>query len=311
MEETSKSVYEWLQEEVKPWVDTRIKKKIEDHEYPDRLWYPMSTGGKRWRPGLTLLAGRLCGLNKSNQNLSDIAAGIELLHNFTLVHDDVMDGDEYRRGQLSAWRKYGEASAINLGDMMFAKAITLFPKKSKERALDTVVEITIGQQMDLDSENDRNTTVDKYMEMIQKKTGSLLNLSLEAPQLISNTQLDLQDYCYLGPAFQIRDDLLDFEEGKGRNKIGNDVRAGKRTLMVVHADDQRVYDILDKPFDETTEEDIKEVKRILEKNGSMDFARSKMQELAEKALDSLSDLPDNPEKEKLRGLGEFLIERKK
>ncbi len=311
MAKISKPVFQWLQEEVKPWVDHRIKEKLKNHEYPDRIWYPISTGGKRWRPGLALLTGRLCGLDKDDDRLANIAAGIELLHNFTLVHDDVMDGDEYRRGQPSAWRKYGEASAINLGDMMFAKAITLFPERSKERALDTVVEITIGQQIDLDSEGQKDISIEEYMRMIKKKTGSLLDLSLEAPQLISDKNIKLEKYSLLGPAFQIRDDLLDFEEGKGREKIGNDVRAGKRTLMIIHADDQRVYDILDKPFEETTKEDIEKVKKILEDKGSIEFARNKMEELANEALGSLSSLPDTEEKKKLEELGEFLIKRQK
>ena len=115
----------------------------------------------------------------------------------------------------------------------------------------------------------------------------------------------------LGPAFQIRDDLLDFEEGKGREKTGNDVREGKRTLMVVHADNEKLYDILDKPFNETTEEDIERAKEILETEGSFDYARQKMEQMANKAISSLDDLPDCREKDKLREFGLFLVRRDK
>lgn len=303
----SQSVFEWLQTEVKPAVDDRIQQRLDDFEYADRLWYPISTGGKRWRPGLTLLVGQLSSLPQDD--LLDIAAGIELLHNFTLVHDDVMDGDELRRGEPAVWVEYGEASAITLGDMMFAEAILSFPSGTRELALETVVEITQGQQMDLDFEERRDIGVDEYVTMVTKKTGVLLDLCVEAPQTLADVDLGLDDYASLGPAFQIRDDLLDFEPGKGRKRIGNDVRAGKRTLMVVHADDDRVYDVLDKPFEQTTDEDVERVKELLSEHGSMAFARRKMREFAESALSSVEDLPESDERDKLLQLGHFLVER--
>lgn len=303
----SESVFVWLQQEVKPTVDEQIQQWLEEFDYADRLWYPVGTGGKRIRPGIVLLVAEMADV--PHEDAIDIAAGVELLHNFTLVHDDIIDGDERRRDEPTLWKKYGEASAINLGDMMFAKAILCFPEQARSIALDTVIEVTNGEQMDIDFADRRDITVEEYMTMVTRKTGALLDLCVDAPLALSDSDLDLEGFQSLGPAFQIRDDLLDFQEGKGRKHIGNDVRAGKRTLMVVHADSERVYDILDKPFEETTDEDIQEVLDIFEAEGSIEFAERKMNELTTEALEAITDLPESPAQEKLEELGRFIAER--
>jgi len=300
-------IFNWLQEEVKPVVDEKIKEEISPYEFSSPLVYHIETGGKRWRPGLTFIMGSLCGI--PSEDLLDVAAGIELLHNFTLIHDDVMDGDEHRRNKPTVWKRYGKDSAINYGDMMFAQAVRAFPKEIRDEAIETALEIFRGQQMDLDFRERRDVGVDEYMEMVQGKTGELLNLCLKAPQIISQAEFSPRKYSLLGPAFQIRDDLLDFEEGKGRKRIGNDVREGKRSLMVVHAGSEDVYRILDKPPEDTTERDVEHVREMLEERGSMDFARSKMRELCEKAVDSLKELPESEGKDMLEEFANFLVER--
>lgn len=303
----TETVFTWLQEDVKPAVDGRIKEWLDEFEYAERLWYPISSGGKRIRPGLVLLVSEMIDIPR--EDAIDIAAGVELLHNFTLVHDDIIDGDEYRRDTPTLWAKHGKGSAINLGDMMFAKAILCFPEPTRDLALETVIEVTNGEQMDIDFANRRDITVDEYLTMVRRKTGALLDLCVDAPLALTETDIDLSQFTSLGPAFQIRDDLLDFQEGKGRDKIGNDVRAGKRTLMVVHADDPRVYDILDKPFEETTDEDVHEVMEILEGAGSMEFAEQKMEELTSEARTAIDELPPSEERDKLAELGEFIADR--
>lgn len=301
------NIIDWLQNEIKPPVDERIHEKFSGGDFSDMLLYQIQTGGKRWRPALTMLTGQLLDLEETT--IIDMATGIEFLHNFTLVHDDLMDGDRSRRGEPAVWVKFGEASAINIGDLMYTKSLQLFPHSVHPLVLSKVSDLITGQQMDLNFETKRNITVDQYMTMVSGKTGSLLELSLEAPQAMSDKNLNIDAYANLGPAFQIRDDLIDFEKAKGRDKIGNDIRAGKRTLMVIHANDEELYDILDKPFEETTEQDVEQSQLILRENGSFEFARRKMKTLADEALESTRRLPESPQRDRLYELGKFLVER--
>jgi geranylgeranyl pyrophosphate synthase len=127
--------------------------------------------------------------------------------------------------------------------------------------------------------------------------------------VLGEADLGLEGYAALGPMFQIRDDLLDFQEGKGRRNVGNDVRAGKRTLMVVHANDDRLYDILDKPYDETTEDDVERAVAILEEHGSMAFARETMADLSAEVRESLEGIPESPARDRLVELSEFITDR--
>lgn len=300
-------VLDWLQTQVKPRVDAHIQSELAGNPYADQLWYPISTGGKRWRPGLCLAVGELTGVDEGP--LLDTAAGIELIHNFTLVHDDVEDGDRYRRGEPAVWVREGVPTAINLGDMMFARGISMFPQPIKDEAVEAVVEVTKGQQMDLDFEDRRDIAVDEYLTMVRKKTGALLDLAVGAPRALGDTDLELDGYGSLGPAFQIRDDLLDFEEGKGREAIGNDIRSGKRTLPVVHADDDRLYELLAKDFDATSADDVQEAIAILERSGSFEFARETMQSLANDALTATAGLPECVPSQHLRDLARFIVNR--
>lgn len=129
------------------------------------------------------------------------------------------------------------------------------------------------------------------------------------PQTLTETDLEIGGYSALWPAFQLRDDLLDFEEGKRRETIGNDVRAGKRTLMAVHADDERVYDILDQLPEETTDEDVDTVRALFEEAGSFAYARQRMHSLATEAIDALEPLPDSPHRQRLIALGQYCTDR--
>lgn len=126
---------------------------------------------------------------------------------------------------------------------------------------------------------------------------------------MTNTDLGIDGYSALWPAFQIRDDLLDFEGGKGRGTIGNDVCSGKRTLMAIHADDERVYDILDKTAEETATEDVETVQKIFEETGSFEYARQRMHSHAEAALAALEPLHDSPQRKRLLALGRYCTNR--
>lgn len=296
----------WLRTTVQPRVDQRLEAVLADSEFDEQLRYQIEAGGKRLRPGLTFLVGRLCGL--SMDDLVDVAAGVELLHTFTLVHDDIVDGDERRRDQPSLWMAYGEGQALNLGDMLFAYAVDLFPDEYKKLALERSIWMGEGHQMELEFERRRDVDLEEYLTMTRKKTGALLDLCLEVPQRMTGMDLPLDDYSLLGTAFQIRDDLLDFEQGANR-QVGSDVRAGRRTLPVVHADDDRVYDILEKPAADTTSEDVERVETLLRAQGSFAFGRRKMFELVGEALECIEHLPDSREATMLEQVLNYVVAR--
>lgn len=288
-------------------IDASIERSLWNQRYRERLQYQVETGGKRLRPGLVLLAGELCGLDQ--QPLDDCAAAVELLHTFSLIHDDLVDGDQVRREEPTFWAEYGEAEAVNIGDMLLAHAVALIPERGTTLAAEAVREMTVGQQLDFALADRRDVTEGEYLDMVEHKTGALFELCLELPQRLTDTDLGIDGYSALWPAFQIRDDLLDFEAGKGRDTIGTDVRTGKRTLMAIYADDERVYEILDTPAEETTTEDIETVQAIFEETGSFEYARRRMHTLATEAVTALETLPDTPQRQRLIALGQYCTDR--
>jgi len=298
-----------LLEEVRPKVDDYIKSHLSDYRFSDEAIYHMESGGKRWRPALMFLFARLCGIDE--EEILPLVASVELLHSMSLIHDDVMDRDEYRRNQLTVWKKFGAEKAITVGDGMFGSCLSLlssYPEEITSLCGRALMEVAEGQYMDLDMLG-RQPSENEYMEMVEKKTGALIDLSIEVPQVLSGKSFELEDFHLIGSAFQIQDDILDFSEGKGRKKVGNDVRAGKRTIMAIHADSDEVYSILDKPWEQTSEAEVDIVRRIFKEKGSFDHANKVKRQMAQKAKESLESLPKSKERDLLEVGCEFTIKR--
>lgn len=214
----SNRIADWLQNDVKQRTDERIQSILSESRYDTRLWYPMKTGGKRIRPAMVMLAGELCELD--TDLMLDMAAGVEMLHNFTLVLDDVMDGDEQRRDEPAFWVNYGLPDAVNLGSILYTLSLQCFPISVKEPALQAAKEVAIGQQMDLDYEQGGRISIEEYLEMAEKNTAALFDLSISVPQMVTGVDLGLESYPKIGVAFHIRDDLLDFREEKEKARSG-------------------------------------------------------------------------------------------
>ena len=274
----------------------------------------MSAGGKRIRPVLCLLAHEAAGGRA--EDALPTAVGIEFLHTFTLVHDDIMDKALTRRSRPTVGALWGDDVAITVGDALFALAFRAFASNADvpgvraedvlrvlRQASDVCVELAQGQTLDLLYAKRDDVTVEEYLEMIRLKTGVLLEFSLSAGAALGGTPPSgvaalARFGAPLGVAFQIHDDVLDVVGDPARTgkPAGGDVRAGKRTLMVAHAFQHspradRLASILDKPADLTTDDDVREAVRILEEAGSVAYARALAQErLAEarRALDALS-----------------------
>ena len=208
--------------------------------------FVLSGNGKRFRPILVHLAGRAN--NADPDSLMKIALAVELLHNFTLVHDDIMDNDNMRHGQAAIHSKWDESTAILAGDGINAIAQILLsgiPDRSNEICRffnQATLEVCEGQALDKEFENDLSITEDQYLEMIEKKTGSLLGACAALSATLVGADQEMINYFdqfgrALGNGFQIHDDLLEIygnpnEMGKS---LGSDIAEGKQTMMVIKA----------------------------------------------------------------------------
>lgn len=213
----------------------------------DPLRYFMTLGGKRMRPILTLLGAELFGVKK--ENALNAALAIEVFHNFTLIHDDIMDQAPLRRGKETVHTKWNQNIAILSGDVLFVKAFQLIAKQDNKHLPSllnlfntTAIEVCEGQQMDMDFESRTDVSIEEYIEMIRLKTSVLLGCALEMGAIIANASEDDRKHLYdfgqhLGIAFQIQDDILDLyaDPDKFGKQVGGDVIANKKTLLNLKA----------------------------------------------------------------------------
>ena len=225
-------------------------------ELYEPISYMMQLGGKRLRPILSLMACNL--FEKNVEKALHAAHSIELFHNFSLVHDDIMDNAPLRRGKETVYKKWNMPIAILSGDLMMIKATQLLCKTNDidiRELLDvfnnTAVEVCEGQQIDMNFETQKSVSHEEYLEMIKLKTAVLLGCSLKIGAIIGGANKEDAKHLYdfginIGLAFQIQDDILDsFGDGSITGKqVGGDIIANKKTLLLielidsVHKDDQ-------------------------------------------------------------------------
>lgn len=308
---------------------------------PERLYeasrYLLDAGGKRLRPTLLLLAaeavdGTPLGAEPYNAFPSDggevdvmaAAVSIEVIQSFTLIHDDIMDDDDLRRGVPSVHQQYDVETAILAGDTLYSKAFEYMLETGAEpgrsvRALDrlatTCTQICEGQAFDVEFENRDDVSLEEYMEMVQFKTAVLYAAAASIPAVLLGADeavhkaLDAYGRS-IGKAFQIQDDLLDLTTpseklGKAR---GSDLVEGKRTIVTVHAREQGV-DVDDLVSDDPTDEQIEAALHDLEAAGSIEYARQTARDLVDRGKERLSVLPESDARARLRGIADYLIER--
>ena len=216
------------------------------------ITYTLSLGGKRIRPALLLLANNL--FDGKDEDALNSALAIEVFHNFTLVHDDIMDDAPLRRGQESVYKKWGTNVAILSGDVMLIQALQLLNKKNHPYLHSmlnmfnaTAIQVCEGQQMDMDFETSTTVSIDDYLRMIELKTAVLLACSLKMGAVIANASSDNASHIYefgknLGIAFQLMDDVLDLygNPKKVGKRVGGDVIANKKTYLLLKAQELAV-----------------------------------------------------------------------
>ncbi|NQU31992.1 MAG: polyprenyl synthetase family protein [Bacteroidetes bacterium] len=233
---------EYFEEQLKT-----IKYKTEPLELYSPIKYTLSFGGKRIRPVTTLMGCELfCGDYKK---ALPQAIAIELFHNFTLIHDDIMDNAPIRRGKETVFKKWNSNIAILSGDTLFALAYQYAQQADKDILHDTLsvfnetaIEVCEGQQFDLNYETSNNVTVQQYINMIRLKTGVLFGAALKIGALIGGSSITEANLLYdfgvnIGLGFQLKDDLLDTygNEGIFGKKTGGDIISNKKTFLFIKA----------------------------------------------------------------------------
>jgi len=260
------------------------------------LTYHFASGGKRLRGVLPLLVSELLGGDPARA--VPFGAACEMLHNATLVHDDLQDEDTHRRGQPAVWTRFGAAQAINLGDAMFYYTLMLIRRidgtaelreRLYERTMLDTLAVIDGQEREFFLKTMPSPSLEAYFQMVDGKTSALMALAVSGGAMLAGastrTVEALREMAHhLGILFQVQDDVLDIYGDKGRERAGEDVAEGKRSLLVVHAlralptpQRARLLEILDRPRDATTTALIAEVVEHFEVAGALPFALAEIE----------------------------------
>lgn len=326
--ENHTSVYKVYKKRIDEILSASVQKQNPVTLY-NPLKYLLSTGGKRIRPMLVLISCEAVGGKMEDALYASVA--MELLHNFTLVHDDIMDNADTRRGRETIHKKWNENVAILSGDHLIGMAYMEL-LKTKSGKLDEIVkaftdgilEVCEGQSFDKEFELRKDVSIDEYIMMISKKTAKMLETSAVVGALIGNGSdeqvSNIRNYASnIGLAFQILDDLLDIsstEEELGK-KIGGDLVEGKKTFLLLKAlelvneknDLRLIEDIIINNGLENNEVKITEIKNIYQKYGIFDFAKKEIEKYTNEADKYLNTFPDGERKERLKWFSNMLMSR--
>jgi len=302
---------------------------VDPNELQKSTQHLIKAGGKKIRPSMVVLSAEAVGGN-AEQALKT-AAAVELIHTFSLIHDDIMDKDEMRRGKPSVHVLWGEPMAILAGDTLFSKAFetvleTPIDNISYERVVgalkivvDSCIKICEGQASDMCFEGNFEVSEDEYMNMIYKKTAALIAAATRSGAIIGGGNPEqvetLSEYGRLvGLAFQIQDDYLDVisdEENLGK-PVGSDIIEGKMTLMVVNTlskasqeDKEELITILNAKEDT----DVKRALEIFNKYGSINYARDIALANIETAKKLLETLEESESKQALAMIADYVLQR--
>ena len=286
--------------------------------------YILDGGGKRLRPYLVLkFSNMLRGYNKEEDYI--LAAALEYLHTASLLHDDVVDGSEKRRGRPTANRIFGNDSTVLVGDYMYANALYLFSIYGDidmiKNVSDSVKKMAEGQLLELKKIADFNISFDDYYKIVLGKTAVLFGSCCYVGAALSTSDQNLKESAYnyginLGVAFQIVDDILDYEgdEEKVGKSLMNDLKEGKITYPLLVVKDK--LSDKDKEFIKSviidkspSIENLLKAKKIVESYGGIEKAKEDARDFMRKAIENLIDFPDNKDKEELVKLAYYIVER--
>jgi octaprenyl-diphosphate synthase len=283
--------------------------------------YIINSGGKRLRPLLVLLAARAFGA--SGASVAKLAAIIEFIHTATLLHDDVVDASELRRGSATANAVWGNEASVLVGDFLYSRSFEMMVELNNMRIMDilagTTNTIAEGEVMQLMNCNNPDISETQYMAVIYNKTAKLFEAATQLGAIISGQPAEIENDMakygmYLGTAFQLVDDLLDYsgsDNELGKN-VGDDLAEGKPTLPLIHAmregsDDQRK--LIRQAIEQGGRDNIDAIMGTIESTQSLAYTARQAEAQAEMARAALTPVPDSPFKQALVDLTYYSIHR--
>lgn len=300
-------------------VDERLKEVLEQHnpvvrEVSD---YLQQTSGKRLRPALVLLAGRVDAIGSLSSDLIEVASAVEMIHMATLVHDDIIDKAEMRRGMPAVRSRFSDPVAVLSGDFLFARAFQILAATRRPELVDLAAEVVyvmatgeISQHLD----QGRIASEEAYWRRIEAKTGFFLEaccrLGATAAGASAPVREALAQYGHhIGLAYQVIDDLLDWVAnpnvlGKG---VGGDLERGIYTLPVIHAlEDPRFGEDVRGLLSQKDQDLVKKVRRVLSESGAFDYCRQRANDHLRRAHEALEQVPEGTERQELAEVADFV-----
>ncbi len=283
--------------------------------------YLVEAGGKRLRPLLVLLVSNA--LSPNNKQRLELAAIIEFIHTATLLHDDVVDISEMRRGRLTANAKWGNAPSVLVGDFLYSRAFQMMVAIGNMDIMailsDTTNVISEGEVQQLVNAKDPTVKEDNYLSVIHKKTAALFEAACETAAVLSGANNEqrqaLKQYGYhVGMAFQLVDDALDYEgdaETLGKN-VGDDLAEGKPTLPLIYAmENSRAEQsqLIAKAIENGDVDQLDAIVTIVKDSGALDYTASQARQQVSSAIAALDCLEDSKYRQAMADLAHFAIER--
>ena len=284
--------------------------------------YLIDAGGKRLRPIVALLSARACGYQGDKHLL--LATVIEFIHTATLLHDDVVDTSELRRGRYTANVEFGNAASVLVGDFLYSRAFQLMVRMGDIKVMEVLANatntISEGEVQQLINTGNPAVSEQEYEQVIRKKTAELFEAASRSSALLSEASEDkvsaLQSYGHhVGMAFQLVDDALDYSGDSaelGKN-VGDDLSEGKATLPLIYA--MNVASIEDSQLIRSAivskgSGDLQEILAVVRQTGALDYTMDCARQQTERALVAVNNLPASPERDALAALAEFAVHRK-
>lgn len=283
--------------------------------------YIINSGGKRLRPQLTVMAARAAGY--AGELHLQLAAVVEFIHTATLLHDDVVDSSDLRRGEKTANALFGNEAAVLVGDFLYSRAFEMMVEVDSMRVMDilskTTNVIAEGEVMQLLNIHDADTTEARYLEVIHSKTAKLFEAATQLGAVLAGLPAEQEQALaaygmHLGTAFQLIDDVLDYSasaEDMGKN-VGDDLAEGKPTLPLIHVmrngtDEQAA--LVRSAIEHGGLDQLDAVLAAIEATGALDYTRKVAQKEADASLSALAFLPDSEYKQALISLAQYSVDR--